>query len=260
VVRVNNPVGGNALSAPFSGRVTFGAPQSTVKGLPNSASRTLKAGKPVTATVTVRNEGPASEDLFLDPRLAGRSDYSLLGLTPTTTAIPIPGGTNPPLFLMVPQTNQVTAAAQATEPVTFDWGFGDPHLVAASAGNTASGRFNAGEVPDGIWFIAPDPIGPFNGPATPGQVSTGMVAHTRTFDVDSRPSTGDIWEEAVNIDDGGFAPTMVAPGKKATMTVTITPSGRKGRTVRGTLFVDSFSSFLLSGNELLAIPYEYTVG
>jgi hypothetical protein len=30
--------------------------------------------------------------------------------------------------------------------------------------------------------------------------------------------------------------------------------------VRGTLFVDSFSNFLLSGNEQLAIPYEYTVG
>ncbi len=260
VVRVNNPVGGNALSAPFTGHVTFGAPQTTVKGLPNSASNTLKAGKPVTATVTVRNEGPASEELFLDPRLAGRTDYSLLGLTPPTTQIPIPPGTNPPLFLMVPQTNQVTAAAQATEPVTFDWGFGDPHLIAASAGNTASGRFSAREVPDGIWFIAPAPIGPFNGPAPQGQVSTGLVAHTRTFDIDSQPSSGDLWEEAVGIDDGGFAPVTVAPGKKGTLSVTITPSGRKGRTVRGTLLVDSFSDFLLSGNELVAIPYEYTVG
>jgi hypothetical protein len=43
------------------------------------------------------------------------------------------------------------------------------------------------------------------------------------------------------------------------MTLTITPSGRTGRTVRGTLFVDVFSNRLTIGGEVLAIPYEYTI-
>jgi len=70
------------LTAPFTGHVTFAAPNSTVTGLPNSASRVLKAGKPKTATVTIRNPGPSTERLFLDPRLNPRVDYSLLALTP----------------------------------------------------------------------------------------------------------------------------------------------------------------------------------
>ncbi len=56
---------------------------------------------------------------------------------------------------MPSQTNAVTAAAEASAPVTFDWGFGDPHLAAASSGNTAASQFSAGEAAPGIWFIAP---------------------------------------------------------------------------------------------------------
>ena len=39
----------------------------------------------------------------------------------------------------------------------------------------------------------------------------------------------------------------------------IDPSGWTGRTVRGTLYVDVFSSTLDLGGELVALPYEYTV-
>jgi hypothetical protein len=261
VVFVQQPVGGNALSAPFTGHVTFKAPQSSVSGLPNSAGKTLKAGKPKTATITIRNEGPSAEDVFLDPRLNGRVDYSLLTLTgDQNVTIPLPGDATPPEYLMPTQTNQVTAAAEANEPVTFDWGFSDPHLAATSSGNTAAGSFSAAEVSASIWFLAPDPIGPFDGPVAPGTVSTGMVAHTRAFDFDASSSTGDLEQLAVDPNAPGVTPVTIAPGKKGTMTLTITPSGRKGRVVRGTVFVDAFSPGLAFSNELLAIPYEYTVG
>src|SRR5262249_10649512 len=72
VAFVRQPVGGQTLSAPFTGNVTFAAPQSSVSGLPNNASKTLKAGKPTTAKITIRNEGPSAENVFLDPRLNGR--------------------------------------------------------------------------------------------------------------------------------------------------------------------------------------------
>jgi hypothetical protein len=57
-----------------------------------------------------------------------------------------------------------------------------------------------------------------------------------------------------------FNPVTVKPGKTGTLKLTITPSGHPGDVVHGTLYVDAFSSFLFFGNELLAIPYEYSVG
>ena len=66
-----NPVGGNALSAPFHGRVSFDPPAITAKGVPNGG--TLAAGRPVTATLTVRNDGPGTEDVFADPEIGRAS-------------------------------------------------------------------------------------------------------------------------------------------------------------------------------------------
>jgi hypothetical protein len=265
VVFTNQPVGGNALTAPFTGHVTFAAPKATVTGLPNNASKQLKAGKATTATVTVRNDGPATESLFLDPRLNARADFSLLALTPDQNiALPIAvtEDATVPEYIVPTQTNMLTAAAQGSEPVTFDWAFGsgDPHLAATNSGNTAAGQFSAGEVPPGVWDIAPDLVGPFDGPATPGTVSTGIVAHTRRFDLDASPDNGDFEQLKVDPNAPGVRFVNVAPGKRGTLTLTITPSGRAGRTVSGTLYVDAFSNSLGFTSELLAIPYEYTVG
>ena len=56
-----------------------------------------------------------------------------------------------------------------------------------------------------------------------------------------------------------------APAGSATIDVTITPSAAAGAVVSGDLYVDDYASGVppgdqLSGNELAAIPYEYTVG
>ena len=261
VVDITNPVGGGTLSVPYSGKITLDAPTVNTKGLPNSASSVIPAGSSKTATITVRNDGPASEDLFLDPRLPGRQAFSLLSLTPDTNLdFPLPVGTIPPIYLVPTQTNELDAAAEATQPVTFDFGFGDPDIAAISQGNTASGHFAAPEATPGLWDIAPTPVGPFTDPAPTGKVSSGLVAHTRGFDLNAQASTGDLWKGLVDPNDPGFSLVTVAPGQKGKMTVTFTPSGRKGRVVRGTLYVDDFSLDLDFGNELLAIPYEYTVG
>jgi hypothetical protein len=261
VVDITNPVGGNALSVPYTGRITFATPRVQISGLPRSASTVIRAGRSRTATITVRNDGPASEDLFLDPRLPGRQAFSLLALTPDANIdFPLPAGTVPPIYLVPTQTDELDAAAEATQPVTFDFGFGDPDIAAISQGKTAAAHYAAPEVTPGLWDIAPVPVGPFTAPAPKGTVSTGLVAHTRAFDLDATTSTGDVWKGVVDATDPGFHLATVAPGEKAKMTVTFTPTGRKGQVVRGTLFVDDFSFELLFGNELLAIPYEYTVG
>ena len=124
VVDVINPIGGQVLSAPYSGKVTFAPPPVATSGLPTSSSTTLPRGTATNVRVTVTNNGPGTQDYFLDPRSKKRATFSLLSLTQATgLTFPLPGGTAPPEFLMPTQTNEVDAVAQATEPVTFDWGF-----------------------------------------------------------------------------------------------------------------------------------------
>ncbi len=263
VVDIINPIGGQVLSAPYQGSVTFKAPPITVSGLPNGAGTVLPAGTPKAVTVSVNNDGAGTEDFFLDPRTPQRQAFSLLSLTPDTNLkFPLPVGTAPPEYLMPTETNQVDAVAQATEPVTFDFGYGDPDLPAISAGDTASATFRTQEASPGVWFIGPTPAGgPFGDAGAPkGTVSTALIAHTLGFDLNTSSSTGDIWQQTVDPNAPAYNPLVLGPGDHGSMTLTITPSGRAGKVVRGTLFVDVFSLRLFIGGEVVAIPYKYTVG
>jgi hypothetical protein len=262
VVDVINPIGGQVLSAPYSGKVSFAAPPVATSGLPTSSSTTLPPGKGTNVRVTVTNNGPGTQDYFLDPRSTKRATFSLLSLTKATgLKFPLPGGTAPPEFLMPTQTNEVAAVAQASEPVTFDWGFGDPDLPAISSGNSASATFKTPEASPGVWFIGPTPAGgPFSAPVPTGTVSTAMLVNTRQFDTDTSSSTGDIWQQTVDPNAADFTPLTLGPGQRGTMTLTITPSKQKGKVVNGTLYVDVFSGRLGIGGEVVAIPYQYTIG
>jgi hypothetical protein len=260
VVDIQNPVGGSVLSAPYRGQVGFTAPAVRAPTLPDSASTQLPAGKPATFAVTVRNTGVGTQNVFLDPRTAGRQSFSLLSLTPDANiALPVPSDAFPPLYLVPTETNSLDAFAQASEPVMFDFGWGDPDLAAVSSGDSAAAHYASRVATPGLWSITPDPIGPFTGPAPNGTVSTALVAHTRGFDLDASSSTGDLWEETVDPNAPAFTPVTLGPGGQGRLTITLTPSGRTGRTVRGTLYVDVFSSTLDLGGELVALPYEYTV-
>jgi hypothetical protein len=52
----------------------------------------------------------------------------------------------------------------------------------------------------------------------------------------------------------------LAPGQTGTITLTITPSAPKGTVVRGFISVDTINLATGSGDELVNIPYSYTVG
>ena len=147
---------------------------------------------------------------------------------------------------MPTETNRVDAVAQATVPVTFDFGYGDPDLPAISSGNTAAATFATSEATPGVWDIGPTPAGgPFGDTgARQGTVSTAMIAHTLGFDTNTSSSTGDIWQQTVDPNAANYTPLTLQPGQTGTMTLTITPSGRSGKVVRGTLYVDVFNSAL----------------
>ena len=262
VVDIINPIGGQVLSAPYRGKVTFAPPPVATSGLPTSSSTTLPAGKASTVRVTVTNNGPGTQDYFLDPRTPKRAAFSLLSLTQATgLKFPLPGGTAPPEFLMPTQTNEVDAVAQASEPVTFDWGYGDPDLPAISSGNTASATFKTPAASPGVWFIGPTPAGgPFSAPVPTGTVSTAMLVNTRQFDTDTSSSTGDIWQQTVDPNAPDFTPLTLAPGQRGTMMLTITPSGKKGKVVNGTLYVDVFSGRPGHRRRSRRDPVQYTIG
>jgi hypothetical protein len=259
-----NPVGGNTLSAAFHGRVSFDPPAISVKGVPSGDK--LAAGRPVTAQLTVRNDGPGTEDVFADPRL---NDQSLLPVLPISQAtnlpLPIPGDVPAPTFIVPTQTDTVLGGAEASAPILLEMGFGvfgegDPDLLGQSAGNRAAAAYSAREVANGPRFLAPALRGPFDAPAT-GTANLGMLAHTRSFDHATASSTGDVWQQTV--DDGqepsDYSPLTLQPGQSGKITVTFTPQGKRGDRVRGVLYVDDFSFRTLTGNEQLAIPYSYRI-
>jgi len=73
--------------------------------------------------------------------------------------------------------------------------------------------------------------------------------------------TGDLWALVNNVTSGPFSPITINPGQSITIPVTITPSGAPGTVVLGTLYIDSFvnAPYSLTGNELAAISYAYTI-
>ena len=251
-------VGGNALSTPYLGTVTLQAPRAKITGLPNSPGTLIKAGTRRTATISVRNDGPATEELWLDPRLPERQTYSLLQHGAKELPLPLRLGA---AYLLPSQTDAVDVAVQATAPVTADWGFGwgAPVLGTISSGNSAAGHFAADELAPGQWYISPNLVGPFSGPQT-GSASTAMVAHTKAFDREATTSTNDVWLQSIDSDAPFVDLVRLAPHQTGSMTVTFTPTGPPGRTVRGTLYVDDFDEWQGFGNDILEIPYTYTVG
>jgi subtilisin family serine protease len=259
-----NPVGGNTLSAAFHGRVSFDPPAITAKGVPNGGK--LAAGTPVTARLTIRNDGPGTEDVFADPRLGGESLLPVLPISQATNIpLPIPGDLPAPTFVVPTQTDTVLGGADASAPILLEMGFGvfgegDPDLLGQSAGNRAAAAYSAREVANGPWFLAPALRGPFDGPSQ-GTANVGLLAHTAVFDHATASSTGDLWQQTV--DDGqepsDYTPLTLQPGQSGKITVTFTPHGRRGAKVQGVLYVDDFSFETLTGNEQLAIPYSYRV-
>src|SRR5262249_61502263 len=97
-----------------------------------------------------------------------------------------------------------------------------------------------------------------------GSTTMRATVLTRAFDPAATSTTGDAWLIGVQSPQP-FTPLLLQPGQTGTITVTITPAGPAGSTVRGALYVDTFtiSTFLLGQSaveEAAEIPYEYTIG
>ncbi len=57
-----------------------------------------------------------------------------------------------------------------------------------------------------------------------------------------------------------FNPLLLASGEAGTIHVTITPDpSLVGQTVTGHLYIDTFNPYVYTGDEVVRIPYSYTV-
>ena len=267
------PVAGDILSQPFTGNVRFNDVSASSSGLPDSAGMHLAAGMPVTVPVTITNKGVAPEDFFVDPRLDSATKAALAPqFGSQLTGITLPMVSGEPIWLVPTQTSSVTVAASASLPIQFDYGIfpGDPDISSAPPGGTlcsttpsSTDTPSGGTVTAGLWFSAPTECGPYSGPAPAGTANVEMTATIKQFDPAVTSATGDVWQQAVN-PAAAFTPVVINPGQSATIDVTITPAGASGAVVSGNLYIDDFVGDLppygqITGDELAAIPYEYTV-
>jgi Subtilase family len=274
IVDFTSPAPGNELSDAFTGRVHLNAVSFSRGSLPDSPSVSLSAGRNATYTISLHNTGAAPEDIFLDPRLTTTQDYQLEPQDQNANIkLPLSAAANPPEWIVPPMTHSVSVTATSSSakvPVMFDFGPfpGDPD-DASSAGATASATYPVGKsvtpVTQGLWFAVPSQTGPFSpAGAASSSVSTTMSVVTQQFDTTASSTSGDFWKFGVQslAAAAQYNLLTVNPGQTRTITLTLKPAGAKGTVVSGMLYIDDFVDSLqfLSGSQLVALPYAYTIG
>jgi hypothetical protein len=273
IVDFAEPVEGNELSDPYTGNIVFNNVAASAAGLPDSASTTLKATVPVTVPVTITNNGAAPEDFFVDPRLDTTQSITLVPAGGSgTVSLPMTGDF--PTWFVPTETSSLSVTQTSTLPAVFDVSpyTGDPDVASASSGSgplcstteSASYSPSGGTVTAGLWAGGPSECGPYSATAPAGSATISMTAQTKAFDPAVTSAPGDLWLLATSASTP-FSPVTINPGQSATIDVTISPSAAVGAVVSGDLYVDDYASGVppggqLSGDELAAIPYEYTVG
>jgi len=274
VVEFAEPVVGDEVSQPFTGSIKFNSVSVSAAGVPDSAGTHLTAGKAVTIPVKITNTGAQAADFFVDPRLTSSTALSLAPqFGAPATGIPLTSGDDA-LWLVPTQTSSVTVNGTGSVPIQFDFGpiAGDPDISSAPPGpgslcsTKASGSYTpaGGTATAGVWYAAPSECGPYPAAGAPaGVANVAMRATAKAFDPAATSTTGDLWLIAVN-PSASFSPVTIGPGASATIEVTFTPSGAAGTVVSGDLYVDDYISGVppygqISGDELAAIPYTYTI-
>jgi hypothetical protein len=265
IIEFAEPIVGDEISQPYSGNVAFNDVHVRAKGLPHGRHARLAAGTPVTIPVTVTNRGRQAEDFFVDPRLNSATTVTLAPYA-QASGLTLPLTSGSPVWFMPTESTSVSVTSTSSLPIMFDFGpnQGDPDLV-SSTGTSASGSYTtpAGTFTNGFWFATPSEIGPYPSGAPAGTASMSMSATTKAFDTTVTSTTGDV-ELASTNPSTTFTPVTINPGQKATIDITITPSGAPGTVVSGTLYVDDFLTNVPpygqeGADELIGLPYSYKI-
>jgi hypothetical protein len=283
IIEFADPVVGNELFQPYSGDIVFNASSASAPTLPDSATTTLKAGTAVTVPITITNKGASPQELFLDPRLNTNVTMTLPTIASSSSTATLPNLGEFPEWFVPNETSSLTVSQTSTVPAMFDIGAGagDPDLASSAPGSgalcadTASVTYAPPEavVTPGQWVAGPSGCGPYASPGAAGTATDSLSILAKAFDPAVTAPLGDYNQTALN-PNATPAMKVLQPGQSIVVPVTITPSGTAGSVVSGTLYVDALVGGLLpvggasgvlpagqiSGVEMSALPYEYTIG
>jgi hypothetical protein len=127
-----------------------------------------------------------------------------------------------------------------------------PHTVAAS--------LFAPEVPYGPWDEYSSYNGPFGRNGTPTDpIETSAYILYQPFDTDVSSDHGNKWLDFMT-GSSTYDPLVLAPGASGTLHVRIRPAASAvGKTVAGNLHIETFNDAAATGDEVIRLPYIYTV-
>ena len=260
---------GNQTSLPFTAHIGFNTARIKAVGLPNHASVMLSAaGAPVNVPIHITNTGVNTQLYFADARL-NKVDYAQFAAQPGCSAVTtLPGACGK--FYVPTQASTVGFIAQSAVPIAMDannavgtgvGGTFSPDIYAKPLSpNAVVAFFNAPEVPYGTWISNPSLVGPYGSAgATTEPVTMLAYALMHPFDGAASADSGDVWAD-LTYGTQTFNPLILAPGQSGTITLTIKPDpSQVGNTITGFVFVDTFDLNVFSGDEVVRIPYSYTV-
>ena len=258
---VTNPIFGKNTSNTYSGSLKYNIVSVKATGLPTAPTK-VSAKAPLTAKIKVTNTGTQTETFFADARTATAQATTVLPITPATgIALPIPPTAPTPRWIVPTETTSLSLLASATLPVQADLQYsgGEPEVI-GPPGNSSTATASAGSLAPGLWVGFAGEVGPYSPSAPAGTVDFSMSATTLGFDSSVKTSTGDLWRQTVDAAAPGVKFLTLAPGQSGTIKVTITPGLSASTVVHGTIYVDTFNFFADQGDELVALPYSYTVG
>ena len=259
---------GNQTSLPFTARIGFNTAAVSAPSLPNDPSTLLSASAtPVTIAIQVKNTGAVTEAYFADARLSALGVTSLAPQPCAATAT-LPGTCG--LFYLPTEVNRIQFVAQSSSPINMDaynaagyfvGGTGSPDIYAKQVSpGTVAASLSVPEVPYSIWVVVPSLIGPYGpggAPTTP--VTMGAFALMQPFDAAVSASSGDKWAD-LTLGTNTFNPLILPSGKTGIITVTITPDANQvGNTITGFVYIDTFNPYVFTGDEVVRIPYSYTI-
>jgi hypothetical protein len=259
---------GNQTSLPFTARIGFNTARIKATGLPNHASVMLSASGPaVSVPIQVTNTGAVTQLYFADARLSSLTAAQLPPQGCSTVAT-LPGACG--LFFVPTQVSTVAFAAQSSAPITMDAfndvgtgvGFtGSPDIYAKQiAPNTVLAVLSEPEVPYSVWVSVPSLIGPYGAAGTATEpVTTSAFVLMHAFDAAVAADSGDLWAD-LTLNTATFNPLVLPPGATGTINLVITPDpAQVGKTITGFVYIDTFNPNVTTGDEVVRIPYSYTI-
>jgi hypothetical protein len=260
---------GNQTSEPYTARIGFNVAKVTASRMPNDPNIRLSASaKPVTIPITVTNNGPVTQAYFADARLNAQVATTLIANGSCTSTSTVPGAC---LQFVVPtQVIDVQFFAQSSAPIDMSAynyagyapaGTISPDIVAKKmSADAVVATLKVPEVPYGYWIEFPSNIGPYGTAGAPTEtVNMGAIAVMQPFDPSVSADSGDAWTD-LTLGTNTYNPLTLAPGQSGIINVTFTPDpSQTGKSISGFVYIDTYNEAVFAGDEVVRIPYRYTI-